>query len=255
MGETETTGKAGETVTDPHARAKAPAVPLRDRELVLESERARRLLAENRWRLSPADAEAVRAVLARLTAPLPAGRDAAARGKGRTHRDRRLQRILRTTVHHLDAGAVSPSAAALLAALARALLPWHGFPSPPAAAAAPRYETVPGAPPTGAGEALLPGLAGLFTALAATSRPGDAGLTPPVEPWRARHPGRFRHFTRPARGVWAAGTVCCPRCGDSDGPWTVTCDWRRAELGCPCGAVHREHGLSLSEIWLALPRT
>ncbi|MFF8715114.1 hypothetical protein ACF07T_27280 [Streptomyces sp. NPDC015184] len=228
---------------------------LHDRVLVLEGERARRLLAEDRWRLSPPDAEAVRAVLARLTAPLPVGRGAVALGQEEAHRDRRLQRILRTTVHHLDAGAVSPPVAALLAALARALLPWHGFPNPPAAAAAPRYATVRGRPPTGAGEALLPGLADLFAALAATSGPAAGAITPPAEPWEARHVGRFRHFTRPARGVWEARIVCCPGCGGKDGPWTVICDWRRAELGCPCGTVSREHGLSLSEIWLALPRT
>ncbi|TXS59264.1 hypothetical protein EAO76_42665, partial [Streptomyces sp. sk2.1] len=96
----------GEAVTDPHTRPEEPAV-LHDRVLVLEGERARRLLAEDRWRLSPPDAEAVRAVLARLTAPLPVGRGAVARGQEEVHRDRRIQRILRTTVHHLDAGAVS----------------------------------------------------------------------------------------------------------------------------------------------------
>ncbi|MFI2373579.1 hypothetical protein ACH5AO_00650 [Streptomyces sp. NPDC018964] len=221
--------------------------------------RARQFLAAGEWRLSPADAEAVVAVLARLTAPLPTRRGTAARTRA-TDRDRRLQRILRTTVHHLDAGAVSPSAAALLAAVARALLPWHAAPNPPLAAAAPRYGITPdtterAAPPTEAGEALLPGLTALFTALAATDAPGAVPLTPPVESWQARHAGRFRHYTRPARDVWAAETVGCPECGGKDGPWTVTCDWHRATLGCPCGAVLREHGPAFSEIWLVLPDT
>ncbi|MER6835679.1 hypothetical protein ABT320_17130 [Streptomyces cellulosae] len=235
------------------------ARPLSTRALTRESVRARQLLAADGWRLSPADAGAVTAVLARLTAPLPTRRGTAARTRA-TDRDRRLQRILRTTVHHLDAGTVSPAAAALLAAVARALLPWHAAPNPPRAAAAPRYGIVPGttehaAPPAEAGEALLPGLTALFTALAATSVPGAVPLTPPAEPWQARHAGRFRHYSRPAPDVWAAETVGCPECGGKDGPWTVTCDWRRATLGCPCGAVVREHGLAFSEIWLVLPET
>ncbi|MFJ9822346.1 hypothetical protein ACIRU3_45460 [Streptomyces sp. NPDC101151] len=234
-------------------------LPLLTRALTAESGRARQLLGAGEWRLSSADAGAAAAVLARLAAPLPARQGTAVRARA-TDRDRRLQRILRTAVHHLDAGAVSPAAAALLAAVARALLPWHGAPNPPAAAAAPRYGTVPGtthgaAPPTAAGEALLPGLTALFTALAATGAPGTVSLTPPVEPWQARYAGRFRRYSRPAPGVWAAETVGCPACGDKDGPWTVTCDWRRATLGCPCGVVSREHGLSFSEIWLVLPET
>ncbi|MFI8950095.1 hypothetical protein ACIGO6_26660 [Streptomyces sp. NPDC053750] len=237
----------------------ATAHPLWTRALTRESMRARQLLAAGEWRLSSADAEAARAVLIRLTAPLPTRRGTAARTRA-TDRDRRLQRILRTTVHHLDAGTVSPPAAALLAAVARALLPWHAAPNPPRAAAAPRYGIVPGtteraAPPTEAGEALLPGLAALFTALAATSVPGAAPLTPPVKSWQVSYAGRFRHYTRPAPDVWAAETVGCPECGGKDGPWTVTCDWHRATLGCPCGAVMREHGLAISEIWLVLPET
>ncbi|WP_328722591.1 hypothetical protein OHT52_25915 [Streptomyces sp. NBC_00247] len=238
-------------------RLRAPGGSLRSGALVRESGRTWRLLAANEWRLSPADAEAARAVLARLTAPLPAQRGTAARSSA-TDRDRRLQRALRTTVHHLDAGAVSPSAAALLAAVARALLPWHAAPNPLPSAAAPRYPPAPGtaaasAPPTGAGEALLPGLGALFAALVATSS-GDADPhTPPVEPWKALYTGRFRHHTRPAPGVWSAETVGCPGCGEQDGPWTVTCDWRRAVLGCACGTASEGHGLSLSEIWLVLP--
>lgn len=234
------------------------APPLSTRALTRESVRARQLLAAGEWCLSSADTEAVRAVLARLTASLPTRRGTAARARA-TDRDRRLQRILRTTIHHLDACAVSPAAAALLAAVARALLPWHAAPNPPRAAAAPRYGIVPGttehAPPTEAGEALLPGLTALFTALAATSVPGAVPLTPSAEPWQARHTGRFRHYSRPAPDVWAAETVGCPECGGKDGPWTVTCDWHRATLGCPCGAVVREHGLAFSEIWLVLPET
>ncbi|WP_329344802.1 hypothetical protein OG252_49860 [Streptomyces sp. NBC_01352] len=111
------------------------------------------------------------------------------------------------------------------------------------------------APPTEEGEALLPDLAALFTALAATSMPGAVPLTPPVEPWQARYVGRFRRHTRPAPGVWAAETVGCPECGGKDGPWTVICDWRRATLGCPCGAVSHEHRLAFSEICLVLPET
>ncbi|MFF9486341.1 hypothetical protein [Streptomyces sp. NPDC014676] len=238
----------------------ATARPLWTRALVRESARARHLLAAGEWCLSPADAEAVRAVLARLTAPLPTRRGTAAARARATDRDRRLQRTLRTTVHHLDAGTVSPPAAALLAAVARALLPWHTAPNPPLAAAAPRYGIAPDttertAPPTEAGEALLPDLAALFTTLAETNAPGTVPLTPSVESWRARHAGRFRHCTRPAPDVWAAETVGCPECGGKDGPWTVTCDWHRATLGCPCGAVLREHGLAFSEIWLVLPDT
>ncbi|MEU1013752.1 hypothetical protein [Streptomyces sp. NPDC005890] len=234
--------------TDPSGAARA---------LTRESERARQLLAAGEWRLSSADAQAVTAVRARLLAPLPTRRAAEVRIRA-TDRDRRLQRIFRTAVHHLDAGAVSPPAAALLAAVARALLPWHGAPNPPRAAAAPQYGIAPepterAAPPTEAGEALLPDLAALFTALAATSAPGAVPLTPPVEPWQARYEGRFRRYTRPAPGVWAAETVGCPECGGKDGPWTVTCDWRQATLGCACGAVSREHGLAFSEIWLVLP--
>ncbi|MET9954026.1 hypothetical protein ABZ135_21075 [Streptomyces sp. NPDC006339] len=191
------------------------------------------------------DAEAVGDVLARVVAPLP--------GRVRARdRDRRLQRVFRTTVHHLDAGEVSPSLAALLAAVARALVPWHAYPNAPRAAAAPRYGDATEPPPTEAGEALLADPAELFTALMATSGRHAVPLTPPVEPWRAHHVGRFRRCTRPAPGVWAAETIRCPECGGKDGPWTVDCDWRRAALGCPCGAVHREHGLALSEIWLAL---
>lgn len=246
-------------MADAHGGPVAASSPLLTRALTVESGRARQLLPAGGWRLSSADAEAAAAVLARLTAPLPARRGTAARAQARD-RDRRLQRIVRTTVHHLDAGAVSPPVAALLAAVARALLPWHAAPNPPIAAAAPRYGTVPGttegaAPPTEAGEALLPDLTALFTALVATSTPGTVPRTPPVEPWQARYVGRFRRHTRPARGVWAAETVGCPECAGKDGPWTVTCDWRRATLGCPCGAVSREHGLSLSEIWLVLPET
>ncbi len=97
-------------------------LPLPTRALALESGRARQHLASDEWRLSSPDAEAVAAVLARLTAPLPARRGTAERIRA-TDRDRRLQRILRTAVHHLDAGAVSPPAAALLPAVARALSP------------------------------------------------------------------------------------------------------------------------------------
>ncbi|UFR06710.1 hypothetical protein KBP30_38495 [Streptomyces sp. Go40/10] len=244
-------GVRGEPVTAPGP------LPLPARALARESGRAREFLAAGEWRLSPADARAVAAVLARLSAPLPARRGPAEKIRA-TDRDRRLQRVLRAAVHHLDAGAVSPPAAALLAAVARALLPWHDAPNPPKAAAAARYAAVPGtadgaAPPTGAGEALLPELIRLFSALAATSAPGAVPRTPPVPSLRVRHSGRFRHYSRPGPGVWAARTVACPGCGGKDGPWTVTCDWRRAALVCPCGVVNREHGLSLSEIWLVLP--
>lgn len=128
-------------------------------------------------------------------------------------RDRRLQRLLRTTLHHLDADAVSPRATALLAAVARAFLPWRSFPNPPGAAAAPGCGGGPSAPPPEAGEALLPDLIALFTALAAASPPGTVPLTPPVEPWQVRYEGRFRRHGRPATGVWTAETVGCPACG------------------------------------------
>ncbi|MFI1766189.1 hypothetical protein ACH41H_29635 [Streptomyces sp. NPDC020800] len=174
-------------------------------------------------------------------------------------RDRRLQRLLRTTLHHLDAGAVTPPAAALLAAVARAFLPWHAAPNPPRAAAAPRYGTPaetmdgPGVPPTEAGEALLPDLIAVFAALASTSLPGTVPLTPPVEPWQVLYAGCFRRYRRPDFGVWTAETVGCPACGGAAGPWTVTCDWRVISLGCPCGVVTHDHGLAFSEVWLLLP--
>ncbi|MGW3375808.1 hypothetical protein [Streptomyces hydrogenans] len=104
------------------------------RELLHRVEWAERALDAGRWRPGPGDSAAAAAVRARLAAPLPARPDADAR-------DRRLQRLLRTVLHHLDGGAVSPPAAALLAAMARAFLPWHAFPNPPVAAAAPAYGT------------------------------------------------------------------------------------------------------------------
>ncbi|MFD7629090.1 hypothetical protein ACFV7Q_24175 [Streptomyces sp. NPDC059851] len=238
--------------------AAAAGQPLLTRALARESERARRFLAAGEWRPARADVEAAAAVLGRLAAPLPGRRAATARARS-TDRDRRLQRVLRTALHHLDAGAVSPPAAALLAGVARALLPWHAVPTPPPAAAAPRYGPPPGepggagAPPTGAGEALLPGLTELFAALASAGPPGAGPSTPPVEPWRVAYAGRFRRHGRPAPGVWTAETVACPGCGGGDGPWTVACDWRLVALGCACGVVDRSHGLALSEVWLLLP--
>lgn len=237
--------------------------PLKTRALTREAARAGQLLATQEWRPAPADSEAAAAVLARLTAPLPARRAANA-GTLITDRDRRLQRLLRTTLHHLDAGAVSPPAAALLAGVARAFLPWHAAPNPPRAAAAPRYGNPAGtadgpaaAPPTAAGEALLPDLIALFTLLASASPPATAPitppLTPPVVPWQVRYAGRFRRYGRPAAGVWTAATVGCPVCGNETGPWTVACDWRLISLGCRCGAVTHEHGLAFSEVWLLLP--
>lgn len=228
------------------------------RALTRESSRARQFLTAGGWRPIDADADAAARVLARLTAPLPARGAGSARTRA-TDRDRRLQRIWRTTVHHLDAGAVSASAAALLASVARALLPWYAAPNPPAAAAAPRYavpqDTVGGlpVPPTEAGEALLPDLAELFTALAAPNPSGTLALTPPVVPWETQYTGRFRHYGRPAPNVWTAHTVHCPGCASADGPWTVASDWRLITLGCPCGLVTDEHGLTFSEIWLRLP--
>lgn len=236
---------------DADGAAQAPQ-PLPTRALTREAAQARRLLAAARWHPDAADSAAASAVLDRLAAPLPARRGASTRAVA-TDRDRRLQRLLRTTLHHLDAGAVSPRATALLAAVARAFLPWHAFPNPPVAAAAPGCGGGPSAPPTEAGEALLPDLVTLFTALAAASPPGTVPLTPPAEPWQVRYEGRFRRHGRPAAGVWTAETVGCPSCGGQAGPWTVTCDWRRLSLGCPCGVVTDEHGLAFSEVWLLLP--
>jgi hypothetical protein len=109
------------------------------------------------------------------------------------------------------------------------------------------------APPTEAGEVLLPGLVALFTALSTPSRPGSVPVTPAVEPWRVRYAGRFRRYGRPSSGVWTADTVICTGCGGAEGPWTVTGDWRLITLGCPCGVVTGEHGLAFSEVWLLLP--
>ncbi|OKJ88815.1 hypothetical protein AMK31_07785 [Streptomyces sp. TSRI0107] len=243
----------------PTPMAAPGARPLLTRALTRESQRARQLLATGEWRPAASDAEAAAAVLARLTAPLPARRAATARTSA-TDRDRRLQRILRTTLHHLDAGAVNPPTAALLAAVARALLPWHTHPNPPAAAAAPRYGTshkppLPDGmalPPTEAGQALLPELIDLFTALAGPCPTGTVSITPQAVPWQVSYAGRFRRHGRPAPGVWTAETFGCPACGGTAGPWTVTCDWRLITLGCPCGAVTHEHGLAFSEVWLPL---
>ncbi|MEV7523512.1 hypothetical protein [Streptomyces sp. NPDC091371] len=243
----------------PTATAARGGHPLRTHALTRESGRARQLLAAGEWRPAASDAEAAAAVLAHLTAPLPTRRATTARSSA-TDRDRRLQRILRTTLHHLDAGAVSPPAAALLAAVARALLPWHAHPNPPAAAAAPRYWSASRASsngvavaPTAAGEALLPDLIALFTPLAATGPPGTVPLTPPAVHWQAPYAGRFRRYGRPAAGVWTAETVGCPGCGGTAGPWTVASDWRQTTLGCPCGVVSHDHGLAFSEVWLLLP--
>jgi hypothetical protein len=111
--------------------------------------------------------------------------------------------------------------------------------------------------PTAAGEALLPDLIALFTDLAASQRAGrPRALTPPlelVELWKVRHSGRFRHYGRPSPGVWTATTFRCRGCEGAAGPWTVTCDWRLLALGCPCGVVTDDHGLTLSEVWLCLP--
>lgn len=232
--------------------------PLQTRSLTREAGRARQRLAAGEWRPAAADSEAAARVLGRLTAPLPTRRAASTQTLA-ADRDRRLQRILRTTLHHLDAGAVSPPAASLLAAVARGLLPWHTVPNPPRAAAAPRYGSPvgtadsPAVPPTEAGEALLPDLIALFAALASASPPGTDPLTPPVEPWQVQYTGRFRRYGRPASGVWTAETIGCPACEGKTGPWTVTCDWRLISLGCQCGAVTDEHGLVFSEVWLLLP--
>ncbi|MFF3014824.1 hypothetical protein [Streptomyces sp. NPDC057939] len=259
-------------MTREHTAPAEPDAVLATRALTRESGRARRLLAAEQWTPSPADAHAAGAVLARLTAPLPT-RKHSTEGTRTLDRDRRLQRILRSAVHHLDAGSVSPSAAALLAAVARALLPWHAAPTPSPAAAAPRYGvphgTTTGAvvPPTEEGEALLPDLIALFTILATPkatrkatpgaipNQPGTVPLTPPAEPWQARYTGRFRHYGRPSPGVWTARTFTCPRCGSAGGPWTVTGDWRQIALACPCGTMTNEHGLTPSEVWLCLPDT
>ncbi|MDX2563243.1 hypothetical protein PV371_26780 [Streptomyces sp. TX20-6-3] len=104
----------------PGADFGSPVLPTRA--LAREAGRARRLLAAGEWRPAAPDSEAAAAVLKRLAAPLPSRHAASARTT-LTDRDRRLQRILRTALHHLDAGAVSPCAGALLAAVARAFLP------------------------------------------------------------------------------------------------------------------------------------
>ncbi|MEV7283393.1 hypothetical protein AB0O01_02280 [Streptomyces sp. NPDC093252] len=211
---------------------------------------ARRLLASGEWRPAESDADAAAGVRTRLTARLPdrAGTSVLAA----TDRDRRLQRILRTTLHHLDGGALSPPATALLAAVARAFRPWHPFPNPPRAAAAPRYPGSTSTPPTAAGEALLGPLADLFGTLAAPLPPGTVPLTPRAEPWAVVHEGRFRHYGRPSPSVWTADTFACPACGGRSGPWTVRCDWRAFTLGCACGTVTGDHGLAFSEVWLVL---
>ncbi|MFG3045944.1 hypothetical protein ACGFZR_13580 [Streptomyces sp. NPDC048241] len=236
--------------------AHRPELPTRA--LTRESDRARQLLAAGEWHPTTEDTGAAAKVLDRLAAPLPTR----GTGNGRARavdRDRRLQRVWRTSVHHLDAGAVTPPCAALLAAVARAFLPWSAAPNPPAAAAAPRYPTPHGTadgsppPPTEAGEALLADLIPLFASLAAPSPPGDVPRTPAAVPWNVRHTGRFRHYERPARDVWTAETVRCAQCAQADGPWTVACDWHQVTLECPCGLVTDRHGLRFSEVFLVLP--
>lgn len=235
----------------------ASAQRLLVRALTRESIRARQLLAAGEWRPGAEDTDAAAKVLARLNAPLPTRGAGSARARA-MDRDRRLQRIWRTAVHHLDAGAVSPPAAALLAAVARALLPWFAAPNPPAAAA-PRYpipqDTADGlpVPPTEAGEALLPDLIALFAALAAPRSSGTSSRTPAAVPWQVQYAGRLRHYERPAHDVWTADTVRCSKCANADGPWTVACDWHQVTLGCPCGLVTDRHGLTFSEVFLVLP--
>ncbi|MEU3881614.1 hypothetical protein [Streptomyces californicus] len=267
-------GAEGRDTKGPTSASASGVSPLPVRALHREAERARGWLESGAWRPDAADAEAAARVLARLTAPLPRRGAAWARARA-VDRDRRLQRIWRSAVHHLDAGAVSPPAAALLAAVARAYAPWYGTPNPPPAAAAPRYPVPSGsaapegaaahgaatrdaadrpeAPPTDAGEALLPGLTDVFTALAAPAPPGTGDRYPAAVPWRTRYAGRFRHYGRPARHVWTADTFRCPGCSNADGPWTVVCDWRRVTLGCPCGVTTDRHGLTFSEVFLVLP--
>lgn len=245
----------------PEAASGVPRLPVRA--LNREADRARRWLESGEWRPDAADAAAAAGLLARLTAPLPRRGAEWVRTRA-VDRDRRLQRVWRSAVHHLDAGAVSPPAASLLAAVARAFVPWYGTPNPPPAAAAPRYPVPRGTaaqgtadgsqtPPTEAGEALLPGLIALFTALAAPPLPGTAPYRPPAVVLRTRYAGRFRHYGRPARQVWTADTFRCPGCSTADGPWTVACDWRLVALGCPCGVTTDRHGLTLSEVFLVLP--
>ncbi|MFF3982216.1 hypothetical protein [Streptomyces sp. NPDC001828] len=230
------------------------------RALVRESERARRLLTAGDWQPAAADNEAMAKIFARLAAPLPARGSGNARTRAED-RDRRLQRIWRSAVHHLDAGAVSSPAAALLAAVARAFLPWYATPNPRAAAAAAHYPTPDGTrdgsplPQTEAGEALLPDLIALFAALAAPTPSGTSARTPAAASWQIQHEGRFRHFTRPGRGVWTAETFRCPGCANADGPWTVACDWHQVTLGCLCGLVTDRHGLTFSEVFLAVRDT
>lgn len=231
--------------------------PLPTRALNRESTRVRQFLATGQWCPTEADVEAVGRVLARLTAPLPARGAGAARARA-VARDRRLQRTWRTAVHHLDAGAVSAPTAALLAAVARAFLPWNAFPTPPVAAAAARYASARGtadrqpAPPTEAAEALLPDLVTLFAAVAAATPAGPTAPTPPAVTWQSRHRGKFRHYGRPGTDVWTADTFRCPGCGSADGPWTVSCDWRMITLCCSCGQATGDHGLTFSEVWLLL---
>ncbi|MER7760991.1 hypothetical protein [Streptomyces sp. NPDC097619] len=250
--------------TDPHEVAPLSVTGLPVAGLVAATARARRLLEDGAWRPGTADAEAAARVLARLTAPLPARTGAAAGAAGARlraeDRERRLQRIWRTTVHHLDAGLVSPAMAALLATVARTLLPWYAAPNRRPAAAAPQYPAAGGAfdraepPAPEAGEALLPELTDLFGALAAPYPEGCDPSAPPAEPWRVRYVGRFRHYEKPGPGVWSATTLRCPACAEADGPWEVTCDEQhRTTLGCPCGERITHHGLDPSELLLVLP--
>lgn len=75
---------------------------LATRALARESGRARRLLAAQQWHPAPADGHAAATVLARHTAPLPTRKHSSEQTRI-TDRNRRLQRILRSALHHLDA--------------------------------------------------------------------------------------------------------------------------------------------------------
>lgn len=217
--------------------------------------RVRDQLQRGEWLPTAADRRAAEEVLARLTAAVrvPRGSDEVQTPQ----LARRLQRTLRTVIHQVDDCSVTPLMAEVLTSVAHSLVPWHGSPTPPPAAAAPAYGksfwSTGGVREqdgmVAAGEALRPHLVGLLQEIARPLPAGSRPRTPDAAAWFAHHEGRLvRHERGP--GVWTAAPVSCPACGRRQGPWLLMSDWRLLELTCRCGASTTDHGLSLIRVCL-----
>lgn len=223
--------------------------------LVRTGSRIRGQLERGEWLPTEDDRSAAEAVLAQLNAAvkIPAGRHEAETRQ----LARRLQRALRTVIHQVDNCPISPLMTEVLTGIAQSLVPWHGSPNPPPAAAAPAYGRSFWS--TGAageqgrmavvGEALRPHLVGLLQEIEKAGQVGSPPFTPPVEAWSVHHEGRLVRYQR-SPGVWTATPVRCPACGRL-GPWSVMSDWRVLELTCCCGESLIDHGLSLIGVCLS----